>query len=76
MGSGATATVCLLHAEFSVRHGCAWLHGWALGASLIEIDLSDYHFFAATRRHSLAGSLREIDQQYERSTVVSATYPF
>ena len=33
---------------------------------LIGVDLTDHHFFAATGRHSLAGRLREIDEQYGR----------
>ncbi len=33
---------------------------------LIGVDLTDHHFFAATGRHSLAGRIREIDEQYGR----------
>ena len=33
---------------------------------LLGVDFTDHHFFAPTGRHSLAGRLREIDEQYGR----------
>ena len=42
----------------------AWMGATRIG--LIGVDLTDHHFFAQTGRHSLAGRLREIDEQYGR----------
>jgi SAM-dependent methyltransferase len=42
----------------------AWMGARHIG--LIGVDLTDHHFFGPTGRHSLAGRLREIDEQYGR----------
>jgi len=45
-----------------------------MGASrigLIGVDFTDHHFFAPTGRHSLAGSLREIDAEYRKVAEVA-----